>query len=397
MTPEDSFYDLPTGAPSPEAPSSAAAPSEDFPVALSSPPEDGADVLALPAPRRAHPGFWASLGWCVLFVLVTQGIALSVMIGVLLALAMLSGNPQATLKGMGNAEALRGSAIFSRALAAGMFVAEAVSVLLAWLVIRLVVGADWKRRLALRRPGMVHFLLGLAMFVAAMVLANTVALLVKQAQVAVTGQGSNELEETMKIFGQWPLPFAVLVIGIGPGIAEELWCRGFLGRGLVGRYGAVLGVLLTSIWFGLMHVYPPHQVAGTMVLGLALHFIYLTTRSLLLPMFLHFLNNTVALVATRLADPNSATATEAISPLLCLGAIVLALAAGWALYRSRARLQGDAAQGQASGSRDYPGVEFPPAGSGMIVVRPWPGWLPSGLVLAALAIFGGTIVLAGGL
>jgi membrane protease YdiL (CAAX protease family) len=397
MTPEDSFYDQSTRAPLPEVPSSPAVPAPDLPVALSLPPEDDEVVLTVPAPRQPHPGFWASLGWCVLFMLATQGIALAVMIGVLLALAMLSDNPQATLKGMGNAEALRGSAIFARALAAGMFVAEAVSVFLAWLVIRLVVGADWKRRLALRRPGMAHFLLGLLMFVAAMVLANTVAYLVKQAQVAVTGQGSNELEETMKVFGEWPLPFAVLVIGIGPGIAEELWCRGFLGRGLVGRYGAVLGVLLTSIWFGLMHVYPLHQVAGTMVLGLVLHFIYLTTRSLLLPMFLHFLNNSVALVATRLAAPSSATDAEAFSPLLCVGAIVLAVAAGWALYRSRARLQAGADHGQASWVPDYPGVEFPPAGSGTIVVRPWPGWLSSGLVLAALAIFAGTIVLAGGL
>jgi membrane protease YdiL (CAAX protease family) len=359
------------------------------------PPAEDDIPLALPAPRRPHPGFWASLGWSVLFVLVTQGIGLFVMFVVLLGQVLLSSNQRAALKEMSTSQSLAVSPSLARAMAAGMLVQEGVSVLVAWAMIRLIVGADWKRRLALRRPGMVHVVLGLLLLVSTMVLANAVALLVKQAQVALTGTDATELEQMMKVFDSWPLPFAVLLVGVGPGIAEELWCRGFLGRGLVGRYGAIVGVLLTSTFFGLMHVYPLYQVAFAAVLGLALHFIYLTTRSLLLPMFLHCANNTLAVVATRLTDADSAKEPESIPLLFCAAAVVLSVAAGWALYRSRARLASIAGPGEPAWRPDFPSVEFPPAGSHTVVIRPWPGWLPSGVVLAAVILFGLAQVLTG--
>src|SRR5208337_4060578 len=86
-------------------------------------------------------------------------------------------------------------------------------------------------------------------------------------------------DEMQKGFTQWPVWFGVLVVGLGPALNEELFCRGFLGRGLLGRYGTVGGILLTSLFFGLLHLDPPHVVA-TFVMGCCLHFTYLMTRSL---------------------------------------------------------------------------------------------------------------------
>ena len=62
---------------------------------------------------------------------------------------------------------------------------------------------------------------------------------------------------------------------------------------IVAHHGVVLGVLLASLLFGIMHI-DPVQSVGAFVLGLGLHFIYLTTRSLLAPMLVHMLNNTFA-------------------------------------------------------------------------------------------------------
>src|SRR5262249_59009304 len=113
---------------------------------------------------------------------------------------------------------------------------------------------------------------------------------------------------------------------------------GFVGRGLVARYGPIRGVLLTSFLFGLMHVVP-RQVAYAAVMGVILHFTYLTTRSLLIPMLLHFLNNSLSVVATQLpslyilnAEPERIPVLLYASALLLLGAVCLAL------YDSRARL-----------------------------------------------------------
>jgi membrane protease YdiL (CAAX protease family) len=87
----------------------------------------------------------------------------------------------------------------------------------------------------------------------------------------------------------------ILVLGcVLPAVGEELFFRGFLGRGLVGRYGQPLGVLLTSLAFGLFHLAPERIVAAT-ILGISLHIVYLSAKSLYAPMILHGLNNFLAL------------------------------------------------------------------------------------------------------
>src|SRR5262249_9404020 len=104
-----------------------------------------------------------------------------------------------------------------------------------------------------------------------------------------------DMEQMMGLIQQWPMWFAVSSIAVGPAIAEELWCRAFLGRGFVGRYGVFFGVLLTSIFFGAIHV-DPHQGTAAIFMGLILHYTYLVTRSLWVPMLLHFTNNALAVV-----------------------------------------------------------------------------------------------------
>src|SRR5262249_20891356 len=145
-----------------------------------------------------------------------------------------------------------------------------------------------------------------------------------------------DLEQVAMIFGKWPWPVGVLVIGVGPGIAEELWFRGFFGRGLVGRHGLIVGVLLTSLLFGLIHI-EPRQVAYGMVIGVLLHLSYVASRSLLVPMFLHAANNSVSVLAMHI--PALAAIDEAAQQIPCFGAAVLVVVAvGWAFYKSHTSL-----------------------------------------------------------
>jgi membrane protease YdiL (CAAX protease family) len=71
----------------------------------------------------------------------------------------------------------------------------------------------------------------------------------------------------------WPesrtLLFLAIVI-VAP-LSEEVFFRGFLGRGLVGRYGIVAGVTLTSLWFGLLHLDSLGKIVGATILGIGLH------------------------------------------------------------------------------------------------------------------------------
>jgi hypothetical protein len=170
-------------------------------------------------------------------------------------------------------------------------------------------------------------------------------------------------------------------------VGEELWCRGFLGRGLVGRHGVVLGVLASAFFFGLIHV-DPLQGTMAMLMGLWLHFVYLTTRSLWMPMLLHFLNNSVAVLASRVVWLNTISDSSGNLPWhLYLAAGGLLLTTGYALFQSRARLQAAEGLAMPAWQPAYPGVEYPPADSATEVVHPWPASLATAAALAGVAAF----------
>jgi membrane protease YdiL (CAAX protease family) len=199
--------------------------------------------------------------------------------------------------------------------------------------------------------------------------------------------GLSGMEDLIKEFRSWDWGFAVLVVGAGPAVSEELWCRGFLGRGLTRQYGVAVGVLLTSVFFGVMHLDPPQAVA-TAFLGLVFHYTYVTSRSLWLPMLMHFVNNSVAVVAAKLADPEALpSGRSAVLPLpVYAGAALLLLAVCWALYQSRVRFLAPAEGGPVLWEPDYPGVEHPPAESGVVAVHPWlSGSAAAGVFLALLS------------
>jgi membrane protease YdiL (CAAX protease family) len=90
-----------------------------------------------------------------------------------------------------------------------------------------------------------------------------------------------------------PLALALLGIGVAPGIAEELFCRGFVQRGIARRGGPVAGILLASLLFGALHVDPVHAVFAS-VLGLYLGLAAWLAASTRAPIACHVVNNLLA-------------------------------------------------------------------------------------------------------
>jgi membrane protease YdiL (CAAX protease family)/tetratricopeptide (TPR) repeat protein len=88
--------------------------------------------------------------------------------------------------------------------------------------------------------------------------------------------------------------FVVLLVGCFlPAVCEELFFRGYLGRGLLAQLGCIGGILVTSLLFGLVHL-EPGQMIFTGLLGVALHVLYLCSKSIWAPMLMHFVNNVLA-------------------------------------------------------------------------------------------------------
>jgi membrane protease YdiL (CAAX protease family) len=275
------------------------------------------------------------------------------------------------------------------ALAVAFFVTELIVIGFSWLTIRLVVGRDWKRQLALRLPSLPHAFLALAGFPALVLMGNMAYEMLRRTfhMPSLSDFGLSGMEEMIEVFTKWPWAFAVLVIGLGPGIGEELWCRGFLGRGLIGNYGVVVGIVATSFFFGLIHL-DPCQGTMAMVIGLWLHFVYLTTRSLLLPMILHTLNNSLAVILTRIPELQFIDSKPSDIPWIIHGsALLLLLGVAYALYQSRARIAVKTPEQMLIWRPAFEGVEYPPADSGMRVVHPLPSPAAAALAGGAFLLF----------
>ncbi len=333
---------------------------------------------ALPTikPRPPHPGFWWSLLWCLAFDALLFGTLISVVVLTLILTALASGDPREYMSRVTAGKLTEGDQ--AMLAAPGYLVGEVVSVLFAWLIIRAVVGRGWKRELAVRLPSAGHLALALLALPALLTLPDLVHQLARQVLPSFRDSG-----EDAKVIAQWPLWFGVLIIGVLPGVGEELWCRGFLGRGLVGRHGYLVGVLFTSFFFGLLHADPAYAVA-TAAMGVWLHFVYLTSRSLCLSMLLHFLNNTIAVVLAHVSiDVTTNQHVEQAQTYVYPAAGLLLLAVGWAMYRSRPRLVTDK-ESVAPWQPEFPGAACPPPDSGTRLVAGRAGVLGWGAVLAAL-------------
>ncbi len=333
--------------------------------------------------RPPHPGFWWAVLWCLGIIVVTQ--VVPGILGIVILLFRSAGT--LTPEQLRDSQALAQSQAYAEAMLPALVVSQVLSVAMAWLAIRLFVGKQWPRVLALRWPSWSHLLLAVMGLPGLMVVAMGVDGLARQVLPSL-----GDLEQTMALFGKWPWPVGVLVIGLGPGIGEELWFRGFLGRGLVSRHGVTGGVLLSSLLFGLIHL-EPRQIAYAAVIGVLLHLSYLATRSLLIPVLLHTANNSLGILAMHSSALRAIDMPAEQIPWYVYGtAILLVTVVGWALWRTRTLLVDRSANEGEPWRPAFAGVEHPPSETATGVLHRAPDrwtWL---LALAGLAAFAGAVV-----
>lgn len=140
------------------------------------------------------------------------------------------------------------------------------------------------------------------------------------------------------LFGGSGLWAIVILIAILAPVAEELLFRGVILRGFLSHYTVRKAILASSILFGIVHLVPLLIVTGT-ILGSLFAWWRVRTRSLLLPLLGHVLNNTLALTVVRLPWVRSPVAASAVGGWLLqpvwvdLAAVVLLLAGIWQFKR----------------------------------------------------------------
>lgn len=330
------------------------------------PPLPDPDAGPRPFAFGSHPNFWWAFLWCVAITLATQFPG-AVAAAVILVTWMLLAPGQVPQ----DVTAILSHPVGQIAIGVAILVAHGLIILFSLLLLRVVAGKHWTREVAWRVPAWHHVPIVIALWPAFTVLAGGAYYVLRHVLKvpSFSDFGGGGMEEFQRAMANWPLPLGIFLIGVMPGLSEELFCRAYLGRGVVGSHGYVLGILGTSFLFGLIHV-DPAQGAMAALLGVALHVVYQWTRSLWMPMLLHFLNNAGAVLLTRI--PELAELDHEVTrwhlPMYAGAATVLITGLA-ALYLSRARLV--TPPGELPWEPPFPGVACPPPDSATKVAAPW--------------------------
>ncbi len=156
-----------------------------------------------------------------------------------------------------------------------------------------------------------------------------------------------EKESSMELFKKLvpttPLWSLLFMLAVAPAVTEELVFRGVIGRGLTARWGVVAGVIMTSILFAAVHISPPHVLA-LLPLAVVLHLSHLSTRTILVPMLIHFCFNSLSVVMGKLATADDIHAFDKVeippfSPTLFIGSGICLITLCWLLWAHRYRFK----------------------------------------------------------
>lgn len=102
-------------------------------------------------------------------------------------------------------------------------------------------------------------------------------------------------EKILPVFGQETINLiiaGILIVIIAP-ILEEIFFRGFLLRTLVNKWGIVLGSIISSALFAILHL-QFGNIIPIFILGLIINWMAIRSKSILPCIFFHIFNNAIA-------------------------------------------------------------------------------------------------------
>ena len=173
----------------------------------------------------------------------------------------------------------------------------------------------------------------------------------------------NTVNAMKSITASISFPMLLLLVAVAPAVGEELIFRGVIGRGLTARYGLVLGIFFSSVLFAMVHGHPVHAI-GVFPLGVCMHIAYVATRSFWAPVLIHFLNNAMAVVFSKMLTEEMQQAAEqtaqspSVSPILFAFAALAVCAILTLIWKTRVQYFYKDGSAWDPG---FPTVEQPPA------------------------------------
>ena len=125
------------------------------------------------------------------------------------------------------------------------------------------------------------------------------AALVMDPFTALLPEVSDVVRLAMERLLKGPLWVGLLSVSIFAPFFEEWLCRGMIMRGLMTKMKPVYAIWISALIFGLIHGNLWQAIPATF-LGALFGYVYYKTGSLKLTMLMHFVNNTMSLILTRI-------------------------------------------------------------------------------------------------
>lgn len=123
------------------------------------------------------------------------------------------------------------------------------------------------------------------------------------------------LEETMKkMLENTPVWVTLISVSVFAPLFEEWLCRGIVLRGLLKTMRPFSAIAVSAAFFAILHM-NPWQAIPAFLLGILFGYAYYKTGSLKLTMLMHCVNNTSAVILSRIPEFKDAeTFMDILSP-----------------------------------------------------------------------------------
>lgn len=106
-------------------------------------------------------------------------------------------------------------------------------------------------------------------------------------------------EDAMKAIMDAPVWITLISVSVFAPLFEEWLCRGLVLRGLLQKMGPAASISISAVFFAVLHM-NPWQAVPAFILGTLFGYVYYKTGSLKLTMLMHCVNNTFAVIFSKI-------------------------------------------------------------------------------------------------
>lgn len=133
-------------------------------------------------------------------------------------------------------------------------------------------------------------------------------------------------EKAMEQIMDAPVWITLISVSVFAPLFEEWLCRGMVLRGLLQKTHPASAILVSAAFFAVLHM-NPWQALPAFLLGILFGYVYYKTGSLKLTMLMHCVNNTMAVVFSKIPSLEEAEGfADVLSPWAYAGVLVACVA-----------------------------------------------------------------------